>query len=357
MTAVWRVLDYSFDDPSMNLAMEESILRGKVEGESPDTLRIWQHSPVVSIGCYLNPEDEVNLDECNQLGITIIRRLSPGGALYIDKGSIQYSLTFDAKSLPLPEAIEDSYSILSGGAIKALSAMGVQAAFQPVNDLVINGKKISGASQSRMYGAILHHGTISVNTRLDTLERVLKPSELKLKAQGFAGLKERVTTLSRETGQEIPMDSFKRELMKGFEKALKIALEPGVPSVLEIERAKELYQEKYKKLEWIFSETRPHLDVVSNYKAAKGLINISLSYSGNRIEGLRISGGFILHPENAVRELEQNLRGEILEEESLRQRILRLFAEKGSQTAGVSAEDFSRAIMLAYLDSNPPFVQ
>jgi len=59
MTAVWRLLDYSFDDPFMNLAMEESILRGKVEGENPDTLRLWQHPPVVSIGCFLNPEDEV----------------------------------------------------------------------------------------------------------------------------------------------------------------------------------------------------------------------------------------------------------------------------------------------------------
>ncbi len=165
MTAAWRFLDYSFDDPFMNLAMEESILRGKVEGENPDTLRLWQHPPVVSIGCFLNPEDEVNADTCKQLGITIIRRLSPGGALYIDGGSIQYSLTFDRHSLSLPESIEDSYSILSGGVIEALNSMGVKAEFQPINDLVVLRKKISGASQRRMYHAILHHGTISVNTR------------------------------------------------------------------------------------------------------------------------------------------------------------------------------------------------
>ena len=89
MTAVWRLLDYSFDDPSMNLAMEESILRGKVEGESPDTLRLRQHPRVVSIGCFLNPEDEVNGDACKQLGVTIIRRVSPGGIFNIDERGIE----------------------------------------------------------------------------------------------------------------------------------------------------------------------------------------------------------------------------------------------------------------------------
>lgn len=357
MNGPWRLLDYSFEDPFMNLALEESILRGKVEGESPDTLRLWQHPPVISIGCFLNPEDEVNVDACKRLGVTVIRRLSPGGALYIDGGSIQYSLTFDTESFLLPECIEDSYSILSGGAMEALKSMGVKAEFQPINDLVVNGKKISGASQSRMYNGILHHGTISVNTKLDTLEQVLKPSELKLKAQGFPNLKERITTLSRETGRDVPIDIFKQELVKGFRRILKINFTVGAPSPWEIKTAKELYEEKYKKLEWIFSETKPRFEVSSSYKAAKGLINVSLSLRGNHIEDLKISGGFVLHPENAVHKLEQALRGEILDKDSLRERILSLFAEKGIQTVGVSAEDFARAIMLAYLDSNSPFVQ
>ena len=353
----WRLLDFSFDDPFMNLAMEESILRGKVEGESPDTLRLWQHPRVISIGCFLNPEDEVNGEACKQLGVTVIRRLSPGGALYIDGGSIQYSLTFDTQSLPLPERIEDSYGLLSRGVMEALNSMGVKAEFQPINDLVVGGKKISGASQSRMYNGILHHGTISVNTKLDILEQVLKPSELKLKAQGFPNLKERITTLSREIGRDVPIDAFKQELIKGFERILKTNFTVGVPSPWEIKTAKDLYEEKYKKFEWIFSEMKPRLDVFSSYKAAKGLISVSLSFRGDRIEDLKISGGFILHPENAVQELEQGMRGEVLNEESLRERILRLFSEKRIQTVGVSAEDFARAIMLAYLDSSPPFVQ
>ena len=357
ITSAWRLLDYSFDDPSMNLALEESILRGKVEMGSPDTLRLWQHPRVISIGCFLNPEDEVNVDACTQLGVKIIRRLSPGGALYIDEGSIQYSLTFDTQSLLLPERIEDSYSLLSRGVMEALNSMGVKAEFQPINDLVVGGKKISGASQSRMYNGILHHGTISVNTKLDILEQVLKPSELKLKAQGFPNLKERITTLSRETGRDVPIDAFKQELIKGFERILNTKFTVGAPSPWEIKTAKELYEEKYKRFEWIFSETKPRLDVFSSYKAAKGLISVSLSFRGDRIEDLKISGGFILHPENAVQDLEQGLRGEVLDQRSLQEKILRLFAVKGIQTVGVSAEDFARAIMLAYLDSSPPFVQ
>jgi lipoate-protein ligase A len=64
MTSAWGLVDYSFTDPFMNLAMEECILRGRVGGESPDTLRLRQHPRVISIGCFLNPEDEVNGDAC-----------------------------------------------------------------------------------------------------------------------------------------------------------------------------------------------------------------------------------------------------------------------------------------------------
>ena len=284
-------------------------------------------------------------------GITIIRRLSPGGALYIDGGSIQYSLIFDRHSLSLPEYIEDSYSILGGGVIEALNSMGVKAEFQPINDLVVLGKKISGASQRRMYHAILHHGTISVNTRLDILEQVLKPSELKLKAQGFPNLKERITTLSREIGGDVPIGAFKQQLVKGFERILNVDFTVGVPSPWEMQTAKELCEEKYRKLEWIFSETTPRLDVFSRYKAAKGLINVSLAFRSDRIEELKISGGFILHPDNAVQELERGLRGEALDQETLQNKIEELFAVKGIQAVGVLPEDFARAIMLAYLGS------
>jgi lipoate---protein ligase len=200
-----------------------------------------------------------------------------------------------------------------------------------------------------MYEAILHHGTVSVNTRLDILEEVLKPSELKLKAQGFPTLKERITTLSLETGKDVLISAFKDQLVKGFERTLHISLTPELPNAFELQTASELFEEKYKKLEWAFPGTTPRFEVLSSYKAPKGVIHVSLSFSGGRIEDLKITGSFILHPENAVQELEQGLRGEVLDEEALQNKIQQLFAVKGIQTVGVSAEDFARAIMLALL--------
>jgi lipoate-protein ligase A len=348
---VWRLLDYSSDDPFMNLAMEESILRGRVEGESPDTLRLWQHPRVVSLGCFQNPEEEVDIEACRELGVIVIRRLSPGGALYIDEGSIQYSLTFDQNALCLSGPVEESYGVLSSGVIEALNSMGVKAEFQPLNDLAVGGRKISGASQSRMYHAILHHGTISINTRLPILEQVLKPSEVKLKGKGFGNLKERITTASSEIGRNVLMNDFKAELIKGFKRTLGIQFTAGVPSPWEIDMASDLCVKKYRSLEWIYEETKPSLEVYSSYKARKGVIKISLSSSGDRIENLKISGDFILHPENAPKVLEQELRGETLKQENLQYKIAKLFAVRGIVTVGVSAEDFAKAIMLAYSGS------
>jgi hypothetical protein len=112
-----------------------------------------------------------------------------------------------------------------------------------------------------------------------------------------------------------------------------------------------LSEEKYKKFEWIFPETKTYLDVFSSYKASKGLIKVSISISGDRIENLKISGGFIIYPENAVEEIEKGLRGETLDEETLREKIQELFAVKGIQTAGVTVEDLTRAIISAYRES------
>ena len=81
------------------------------------------------------------------------------------------------------------------------------------------------------------------------------------------------------------------------------------------------------------------------------LFNIALAFSGDRIEDLKISGGFILHPENALQELEQGLKGVVLDEKTLQNKIQELFAVKGIQTVGVKAEDFARAIVSAYLGS------
>jgi lipoate---protein ligase len=349
MPGAWRLLDHSFADPFMNLALEESILRGRVEGESPDTLRLWQHPRVVSLGCFQDPEEEINGDACKELGITVIKRLSPGGAMYLDKGSIQYSLTFDRHSLPLPEHVDDSYRLLSTGAVDALHAIGVKAEFRPINDLSVAGKKISGASQTRLYNAILHHGTISVNTRLQILERVLKPSELKQQVKRFQKFDETITTLSREIGRDVPIDAFSEQLVKGFARKLNLRFTVGGPTPWEMKTAEKLYQEKYRKLEWIYVEKKPHLDVSSSYKAAKGIIRISLSVGGERIEDLTISGDFILHPECAVEELEKGLRGELLVEETLRRKIQELFERQGIKAVGVSAEDFARALMAAYL--------
>jgi|GEM_PF-318639 len=116
--------------------------------------------------------------------------------------------------------------------------------------------------------------------------------------------------------------------------------------------AERLYNEKYKRLEWIYSETEKNFDILSNYRIAKGVIKISLSIDDDRIKDLNISGDFIIHPEQAISKLEENLKGEFLIEENLIKRIKETFSTYGIQALGANEEDFAKAIMLAYLGSN-----
>jgi len=347
---VWRLLDYSSPDPCMNLAVEEAILRGRLEGGSPNTLRLWQHPPVVSVGCLQDPKVEVDIELCKRLGIAVIRRVSAGGAMYIDEGSLQCSLVSDDKLSPILQDINESYRFFSNGVIDGLRLLGVNAEFRPVNDVTVNNRKISGSAQHRLYNIIIHHSTISVDVDLQILEKVLKVPESKLRSKGFSSIRASVTSIRDELGKDIPIDSVKKALVHGFEKTLGVKFKKGRLTYWEMKLARELYEKKYSTSQWIYDITKPPLQVSSIYRASKGVIRVSMSFHGQTIEKIHISGDFFIHPENAVKELEQSLKGGVLSKEWLEKRIREFFAVKNIKALGVTPEDFARAILTACSD-------
>jgi lipoate-protein ligase A len=124
----WRVLDYSSEDPAMNLAIDEAILRCLLEDRSPDTLRLWRNPPSVIIGCFQNPDSDVDMEACKDLGVNVLRRVSGGGAVYHDWGNLNYSVIIHKSSLKADiEDVEKSYYLFCGGVIEGLSLLGIAA--------------------------------------------------------------------------------------------------------------------------------------------------------------------------------------------------------------------------------------
>src|SRR5208283_3711959 len=91
----WRLLPLQTDNAFVNMAIDEAILTARIAGQVPNTLRFYRWQPsAVSIGKNQNPEAEVYLDACTQLGVDMVRRVSGGGTVYHDyDGEVTYSVT------------------------------------------------------------------------------------------------------------------------------------------------------------------------------------------------------------------------------------------------------------------------
>jgi len=235
----WRMIDYSLEDPAMNLAIDEAILRSVLENHGPNTLRLWQNPPAVVIGHFQDPKCAANLAECKKLGIRIFRRVSGGGAVYHDYGNVNYSIIVRKPSLAVGvENVERSYSFFCSGVVEGLGMLSVQARNNSGN-IVVEGKKISGSAQHRLYDAILHHGTFMVNVDFSTLGRALKIQNPHAILVNLSEILESIT-----------MEKTKNAIREGYEKTCRINLKKGSLTPNEMRTATSLYQKKYSNRDW-----------------------------------------------------------------------------------------------------------
>ena len=235
--------------PEVQMAIDEAIMHARMEGKVPDTVRLYAFSPSsVTIGRFQSVRHDVNLEEAKRLGIPVVRRITGGGSVFHDEfGEITYSVITGEDRHPMLRNVEDSYRYLAGPLVDALKGLGLDAGFSGLNDVVANGKKISGSAQTRRKGVILQHGTFMYSTRVEVLGKVLRVSKLKLRDKGVSSIWERVTTLEREGIKLSRWEAY--ELLKqSFANAF--PLEEGELTDYELELAKRLVEEKYGNPEW-----------------------------------------------------------------------------------------------------------
>jgi lipoate-protein ligase A len=250
----WRLLDIEYSDPYMNLAVEEAIPRMVGKGAVPATVRFWRNPNAVVIGRFQCVELEVNVKVCKTYGIRIVRRFTGGGAVYHDRGNLNYAISVRNNHSLIPNDILEIYNILSMGVIEGLRLLQLNAKFAPVNNIQIDDKKISGMAASLNWGVVFLHGSLLVNTNLNVLSEVLDIPErqIALTVRGVRSVKKSVTTIRDEMGRDISMSEVKEALTKGFEDSYGIDLVEEKLTKEEEELALKLYEEKYIKDEWNF---------------------------------------------------------------------------------------------------------
>jgi len=189
------------DEPqggSLNMGIDNAIAEFVSKNAADPTLRIYSWiKPAVTVGYFQKISDTVNSGYCNDNNIDIIRRVTGGGTVFHDK-EITYSFIVPIKNKVIPEEIEASFRVIIDPIISALKSAGIDASFKPVNDILAQGRKISGSAQTRKQGVLLQHGTVILDINKEMFTGCLKFDAIKLADKGVSDPLELVTSVNEQ---------------------------------------------------------------------------------------------------------------------------------------------------------------
>jgi len=240
----WRLIDSDLVAAERSAACDEAMMMARHQRIVPNTLHLYRRDkPTVSLGYFEKLEDAVDLEAARKHEVQLVRRVSGGSAVYTDPGQVVFAVVLD--KLSVPESPNETFELVCKGVIKALDILGLRGEFKPVNDVLINKRKVSGSAQTRKWDVVLQHGTLMVDTDFNLMFEVLK-------SKNKVRLKDSVTSLAKELGEAPSMERVKRALVEGFSRTFAAEIRRGVLTHFEENRIEELVAEKYSRQEYTY---------------------------------------------------------------------------------------------------------
>ncbi len=246
---IWRWLVTERLPARQNMAIDEAVLEAVAEGAVPPTLRLYSWTPpAVSIGYFQTLDAVVDRVACEREGVDIVRRMTGGGAVLHD-AEITYSVIVPVGAERIPPRVVDCYRTICGALIDTLQRLGPSARFKAPNDILIDGRKISGSAMTERRHTILQHGTLLLDLDIEKMFTLLRvPAEKR--AAVVEAVKQTLTALSEHMETVPPFDELAMLLAEHFARRLRIELKCGELTDEERVRAKALAVEKYGHSRW-----------------------------------------------------------------------------------------------------------
>ena len=316
-------------DPYFNLALEEYVFEQMDRSKS--YFMLWQNNNTIVVGKYQNTAEEIDQAYVDAHGIRVARRLSGGGAVYHDKGNLNFTFIVDQADAP-----GLNFKIFVEPVIQALARFGVHAEFTGRNDLTIDGMKFSGNSQYARRGRLLHHGCIMLDSNLTSVADALRVKEAKFDSKAVKSVRSRVTTINAHAPAPISMEDFKGALKECA--MASGALEPCTLTEEDLAAIQKLRDEKYATWEWNYGFS-PAYDMRREMKFPAGLVTAHLSAEHGKIKAVRFYGDFFGNGD--LSELEDAIVGLPLDEH-LTEALEHLHI--GDYMSGITAEELARLL-------------
>lgn len=344
---VWRVIDSGVRRAAEHFAVNRVLLEARKNG-GQSTLRFLQFSPSALLGYHQSAEQELQLDYCADHGIAIQRRISGGGAIFMDEIQFGWELYLDSADVGTRDMTAIAQRICQAAA-RAVASFGIDARFRPRNDIEVGGRKISGTGGVFDGDALLYQGTLLVELDVEKMLRILRIPAEKFSDKAIAGACDRVVSLSELLGFSPPLDEVKARLQQSFGHEFGVTFQSARLTDDEMELVEQALPE-IDTPEWIYLVKKPRSDLPILEAAKKfpgGLLRAALAYDrpGERIKQVWITGDMFVSPRRTVADLEAALKNVAAADvDSI---VRNFFSTRDCDMLSLTPEDFITVIQQA----------
>lgn len=313
-------------------------------------------SPYVCLGYHQDANKEVEMEFLREQEIPVFRREVGGGAVYLDRGQLFYQLVIRADREGVPSTKDSFYRKFLGPVVETFKDFGVDAAFKPVNDIIVDGRKISGNGAAEINGMCILVGNFIVDFNYEMMAKSLRVPDEKFRDKVQKSMQEALTTMTRILGQPPAISALSDRLIERYEPLLGEFTPREVDAELRAE-AEHLWHEQFSDPNWVPANDRRQTDLRSVriaegtnvlqrvYKAPGGLIRVTAIEREGHLHDLHLSGDFFFFPSAALPNLEQALEGIAMDAARIEEVIATFYRANIIEAPGVMPADFAVAIV------------
>lgn len=287
------ILSNSYD-PYFNLAAEEYLFKNTDE----EVFMLWQCHATIVVGKHQNTLAEINYPYVKKNGIRVARRLSGGGTVYHDSGNVNFTFIRNGEEGKLIDYQKNITPI-----IDLLKGLGIEAYAGKKNEILLDGKKISGNAEHIYKYRILHHGTLLFDSQLDRLNSALQTDTGKFHDKAVQSNRSKVTNILPYLHEKIPVDDFKKYLFKSYMHHKAGTLSYFLKKA-DLENVSRIARQKYSTWEWIYGYS-PKYSFQNKIEIEARETGIFLEVEKGFIQSAVITGDYL-------NDDEKNLLGEAL---------------------------------------------
>ncbi len=346
----FRIIDTGQRSGRENISLDQAMIDAHQAGEIGDTIRFIGFSPVVLVGRHQAVSQEVNVDYCRKNQIEIGRRITGGGAIFMDEDQLGWSLVCNRHSLgggSLSEVTERICKAVASG----LSDLGLDAQYRPRNDIEVGGRKISGTGGFFDGDTLIFQGTVLGDVNPEKMFSALNVPQEKTEKHALGAAAQRVTNLRELLGRAPDWSDVRSAMTNAFENELGIATVDDTLSEAELTRARAIFDDEIGTDDFVYDIDDPSRDAsvkVGSCRGAGGAVTAHIRLEGannDRLREVLITGDFFVTPPRIILDLESSLRRTPIDD--IDANVDAFFAGADVGLLSVAPSDFSAAIRSA----------